>query len=305
MRRRLPIFGLAALLAGPAIGQPAGLRPSVEAARLAPEPDLAFGAYQRGYYLRPSGRRRAGRREGDAAAMTLLGELYARPRRPKDEEGGGVVSRSRPTAARARRSSRSPCSHRRPRHGAGPARGRAWLEAAAGSGQPAATYNLALLYLGGGEADLRRAAERLEVAAEAGNPDAQYALATLYKKAAASQDPARRALLPAARPRRQHRRQVEYAIALFNGTGVAKGRERRGALLPQGRRTRQTVAQNRLARISRPAAACRPNRSRPRPMAHHRPGRRPRRHLARELHATASSRAGARRRPRSAAQPSG
>ena len=37
MRRRLLIFGLAALLAGPAIGQPAGLRPSVEAARLANE----------------------------------------------------------------------------------------------------------------------------------------------------------------------------------------------------------------------------------------------------------------------------
>ena len=78
MRRRLLTFGFAALLAGPAIGQPAGLRPSVEATRLAPEPDLAYGAYQRGLYLTAvrEATSRLDRDPDDAAAMTLLAEIH-------------------------------------------------------------------------------------------------------------------------------------------------------------------------------------------------------------------------------------
>ena len=106
-----PAFGLAALLAGPAIGQPAGLRPSVEAARLAPEPDLAYGAYQRGLYLTAvrEATARLDRDPDDAAAMTLLGEIHNQGLgiAAGSAEGGGVVSACggpRQTRTRSRRS---------------------------------------------------------------------------------------------------------------------------------------------------------------------------------------------------------
>ena len=62
-------------------GQPSGRRcsaPATPAARPAVEPDLAYGAYQRGYFL--TALAEATRRvdeKGDPKAMTLLGELYA------------------------------------------------------------------------------------------------------------------------------------------------------------------------------------------------------------------------------------
>ena len=64
MKRRLRIVALAGL----ALASPAGGR----------APDLAYGAYQRGLYitaLREATARLERNRE-DAAAMTLLGELY-------------------------------------------------------------------------------------------------------------------------------------------------------------------------------------------------------------------------------------
>ena len=78
MRRALPGAALAALLAGAALAQPAALRPSVAAPDVRPEPDFAYGAYQRGLYLQAvrEATARLDRDPDDAAAMTLLAELH-------------------------------------------------------------------------------------------------------------------------------------------------------------------------------------------------------------------------------------
>ena len=72
-------------------------------------------------------------------------------------------------------------------------------------------------------------------------------------------------LLGAGVARRQYRRQVEYAIALFNGTGVAKDESR--APRSCSGRPRATGSADRAepagAHSVRRAAACRPIRSRP------------------------------------------
>ena len=57
------------------------------------------------------------------------------------------------------------------------------FEQAANAGNPAAQYNLALLYLSGRgrEPDETKAAEWMQKAALAGNPQAQYDLGALYQ----------------------------------------------------------------------------------------------------------------------------
>jgi len=132
-----------------------------------------------------------------------------------------------------------------------PARGRAWLEAAAGKGEPAASYNLALLLLGGGEADLRRAAERLEVAAKAEIPDAQHALGVLYLRGrgvARDTSEAARWFLRAAE-NGNTAGEVEYAILLFNGDGVARDERLAARYFRRAAGRGNTIAQNRLARL--------------------------------------------------------
>ena len=160
MRRRLLIFGLAALLAGPAIGQPAGLRPSVEAARLAPEPDLAYGAYQRGLYLTAvrEATSRLDRDPDDAAAMTLLAEI------PDAQHALGVLYlRGRGVARDTSEAAR-------------------WFLRAAENGNTAGEVEYAiLLFNGDGVArDERLAARYFRRAAGRGNTIAQNRLARLY-----------------------------------------------------------------------------------------------------------------------------
>ncbi|MEA2928427.1 MAG: uncharacterized protein QOG38_855, partial [Hyphomicrobiales bacterium] len=70
----------------PAQNQTTALRPSLPAT--GPQPDIAFGAYQRGEYL--AAFKEASRRaseQGDPVAMTLIGDLYANGYGvPKDEK---------------------------------------------------------------------------------------------------------------------------------------------------------------------------------------------------------------------------
>ena len=79
-------------------------------------------------------------------------------------------------------------------------------------------------------------------AAQAGNPEAQYVLATLYKDGRGVTKDVNEAarLLAAAAAAHNVDAEVEYAIALFNGTGVARNEPAAAALLkePRARATR-------------------------------------------------------------------
>lgn len=225
-------------------------------AAAAHQPDLAYGAYQRGYYLTAfSLATRRAQEKGDRAAMTLLGELYA--------NGFGVNQDDKKAVEwyklAADRGDRDAMFALAMLHLAGragpPNREEAakLLAAAAKLGHPAASYDLGLFYLEGKlfPTDFARAAELFRAAAEAGNPEAQYALATLYKDGkGVPKDLAEAArLLAAAALADNTDAQVEYGIALFNGTGVARNEAAAAAVLTKAAHKGSAIAQDRLARI--------------------------------------------------------
>src|SRR5208282_4436618 len=110
----------------------------------------------------------------------------------------------------------------------------------------------------------KRAAELLRVASRAGNPEAQYALGTFYKEGRGVEKDMREAvrLWGLAALADDTDAQVEYAIALFNGDGVAKNEEAAAAVFRQAAVHGSAIAQDRLARILTEAAARRKIRSR-------------------------------------------
>jgi hypothetical protein len=117
------------------------------------QPDLAFGAFQRGYYLTALQQaiKRIEADANDAPAMALMGELY--------RDGLGL----RRNLAEATR----------------------WYRLAADRGDPPAAFALALAYLQGQgvEQDVAAAIPWLELAAAAGHPGAFYNLGLMAAQA--------------------------------------------------------------------------------------------------------------------------
>ena len=129
------------------------------------ELDLAYGAYQRGYYLTafadrdPPGRRAEGRQGDDAARRALRQRPRRRARR---QEGGRMVpARRRPRRPRGDVRARHVPLRRARRTAPVASRAAKLLAAAAKLGHIGAAYNLALLYLEGQlfPQDFARAAE--------------------------------------------------------------------------------------------------------------------------------------------------
>ena len=222
-----------------------------------PQLDYAYSAFQQGYYLTALAlATHRATDHNDAAAMTLIGELYA--------GGLGVPQNDakaaewyRLAAARGDRNAMFGLAMLDLRAGrAGPRDREAsakWLAAAAKLGHPIAAYDLALLYIEGQlfPQDFKRAAELLRRAADAGNPEAQYALGTFYKVGrGVPKDPHEAARLWSLAALADNTdAQVEYAIALFNGEGVAKNEQAAAALFRRAALRGSAIAQDRLARI--------------------------------------------------------
>ncbi|GGK38778.1 tetratricopeptide repeat protein [Salinarimonas ramus] len=230
--------------------------PPPVAADAPPGADLAYGAYQRGYYLTAFHRatQRLESAPDDAAAMTLLGELYA--------QGLGIPQ----DVARAADWYRLAAREGDPNAlfalamieiegatgEADPEAGRALLEQAAEAGHPRAAYNLALLLFGSeAEADLARAADLVRRAAEAEIPTAQHALGVLYAEGRGLEENPIAAAAWFARSARNGDvpGMVEYAIALFNGEGIATNEEEAARWFREAAFNGNAVAQNRLARL--------------------------------------------------------
>jgi hypothetical protein len=226
------------------------------AAPVGAPPDMAYGAFQRGYFLTAfSLATDRVTNNADPRAMTLLGELYA--------EGLGVPQDDRRASewyglAAARGDSNAMFALAIfALNGRGGPRDRdastRWLAAAAKLGHPLAAYDLALLYIEGQmfPQDFSRAAELLRVAAQSGSADAQYALGTFYKTGrGVPQDAAQAAQWWAkAAMAGNPDAQVEYAIALYNGNGVQRNEEAATALFRKTAKRGSPIAQDRLARI--------------------------------------------------------
>jgi TPR repeat protein len=265
LHRFAPILAACIALAGPAAAappnspaatpKPPAATPKKPAEGADPKVDLAYGAYQRGLYVTAfrEATARLDRDPGDAAAMTLLGELY--------NQGLGV----REDASQAANWYQLAARRGEPRamaslaimaaDGRGmakdPAQARDWLEKAAARGEPTASYNLALLLLNGSKADAARSADLMRAAAEAELGDAQHALGVLYARGElVPKDPAEAArwFLRAAR-NGNTAGEVEYAIALFNGEGTVKNEPMAARYFRRAAARGNAIAQNRLARL--------------------------------------------------------
>lgn len=230
------------------------VRPPATTANPPQDPDLAYGAFQRGYYL--TAFREATRdieQTSNPKAMTLLGELYADGLGiPNDDQKAAEWYKL--AAARGDREAIFALAMFRMAGRAGPVNreeAAKLMEQAANLGHNVAAYDLALLYMGGEAVaqNFRRAAELLRMSADAGNPQAQYALATMYKEGTGvSQDLNEAARLLAAAARAGYTdAEIEYGIALFNGTGVTKDERAAGEYFLRASRKGSPVAQRRLA----------------------------------------------------------
>jgi TPR repeat protein len=256
MRRAIIAAAALSAAAALALAQPAGLRPSAAEAHAGPEPDLAYGAYQRGLYLLAvrEATTRLSRDPDDTAAMTLLGELH--------NQGLGIRQDPQKAAQWFRLGAQRGDAHAAAAlammaiDGRGMERdrefGRRLLEEAAAKREPAACYNLALILLSAGaEGDFKRAADLLEIAARAEIPDAQHALGVLYLRGRGMpRDPAKAAFwFRKAAENGNTAGEVEYAILLFNGEGVAADERLAARYFRRAAGRGNAIAQNRLARL--------------------------------------------------------
>ena len=221
----------------------------------ATEPDMMYGAYQRGYFLTAFGLATHRAQKDDPKAMTMLGELYAEGLAvPQDDKKAAEWYKL--AADRGDRNAMFALAMFRVTGRAGPRdreQSAKWLAAAAKLGHPLAAYDLALLYMEGQlfPQDFARAAELLRIAANAGNADAQYALGTFYKEGrGVKKDMAEAVRLFALASLADNAdAQVEYGIALFNGTGVAKNEAAAATFFYRAALHGNAVAQDRLARM--------------------------------------------------------
>ena len=269
--RHLAAAGLALLLSSSALGAEAAKFQFPPVAPPKPTtgpdaPDLAFGAFQRGYYLTAFGE--ATRRveaSQDPIAMTLLGELY--------NQGLGVPRDLTKAASwyaeAARRGNRDAIFAYGMAKISGPddtirdpaQRGIAkdetggilLLNKAAELKVPAASYNLGIIALrpSNGPPDFGTAAKRFAEAAESGNSDALYSLGVLAKEGKGMPaDPKRAADFFAASAKAGNiDAMIEYAVALFNGNGVDKNDEEAATWLEKAAEAGSPIARNRLARL--------------------------------------------------------
>jgi len=220
------------------------------------QPDLAFGAYQRGQYRTAfeEATKRIERDNNDAAAMALLGQLTASglsvaPDLKKGSEWFELA------AARGDRNAAFALGMMT-LDGRGVAkdvgRAKTLLQQAASAGQPQAAYNLALLALGEATADGdARGVRLLRQAMQAGLPEAEYAFATLLREGKrVEQDlPAAAHLMALAARDNYEPAEIEYAIMLFNGEGAAKDEGAAAKLFIRAAASGNPIAENRLARL--------------------------------------------------------
>ncbi len=217
--------------------------------------DTAFGAFQRGLYVTAlkEALDAASKDSSNAAAMTLIGEIYrdgltgkqdwleaARWYRLADERGD-------PQAAFA--------LARAHLEGAGvpqdPAKAKFYFERAAEKNHPTALYNLGIIAIEGEIQDFKKAAEFFNRAADLGDLDATYSLAFFYRNGQGVEKDEERAtaLLKQAADQHHLAAMIDYAISLFNGRGTKADEDGAAAYLVRAAWRNAPVAQNRLARM--------------------------------------------------------
>jgi TPR repeat protein len=222
-----------------------------------PPPDIAFGAFQRGYFLTAlrEATKRVADNPKDAAAMTLLGEIY---------RDGLVVRQDLGEAARWYRLA-SGLGDKNAQFQLGvmlledgepkdKAAARALFEKAAAQNHAGALYNLGVLAIQGDEttkSDFAKAADYFKRAADAGDDNGAYSYGVLVRdgKGVPLDTTLAAAWLKRAADGGIISGQVEYAIMLFNGIGVERDEEGAAKIFKLAAARKNPIAQNRLAHL--------------------------------------------------------
>lgn len=258
---------LTAALVGLAFASAASLAPGVSAQTsgavfggvqtpsglVTPTPDLAFGAFQRGYFATAlkEAMTRVDKDRHDGAALALIGEIYAQ---------GLAVRRDPAEAARWYRLAAEQGNREAAfAYGMALLKGegvpkdhdaaKAMLEQAAAGEHPGALYNLGVMAVE--EQDFAKAAGYFQRAADAGDVDALEALSALYRQGRGVVKDLAKALdfLKRAADERDASAEVQYGIILFNGEGVLKDETGAARYFLKAAAVGNPIAENRLARL--------------------------------------------------------
>jgi len=261
-----PMAGMAAETATPTTvdggrvvpPEPSAPEPEVDPQRFASPPDDAFGAYQRGLYITALNLALPRADGGDAAAQTLVAEIYSR--------GLGVRRDEEKAAKWYQAAAEQNVPEAQFQYALMLLDGRfvskdeeqafALMEDAANAGNAMAQFNLAQMIVGRNtSADaLARAVTYYEKAARAGVPDAQYAMAQVYANGAggrkADKAEARKWLERAAR---HNFDTAQLDLGTWMVEGIGGSRDERGgfAWLKIAAEGGNVAAQNRLAKLYR------------------------------------------------------
>jgi uncharacterized protein len=224
-----------------------------------PKPDLAFGAYQRGYFivaLREASKRIADDPK-DAAAMTLIGEIY---------RDGFAVKQDFPESVNWFRLAANlgyagaqfelgvMLLDGAPGVPRDTAAATAEFEKAGAQGYASALYNLGVLALEAAppaKPDFEKAAGYFKRAAELGDGNAAYSFGVQLKegKGVPLDTEAAAHWLKTAADDGIIAGQVEYAIMLFNGNGVERDEQGAARIFTQAATRHNPIAMNRLAHL--------------------------------------------------------
>ena len=235
----------------PAAGQQPSV-PAIDPSRFGKVLDDAFGAYQRGHYLTALKLAQPRAEAGDAAAQTLIAEIYAR--------GLGVKRDGKEAAKWYGRAADQGDPEAQLQYGLMLLDGefidrdfdRAFglMRKAAEAGKPLAQFNLAQMLMETG-AKSTEAVTWYERAAEAGLADAQYAMAQVYSNGFGgkerNEEEARRWLERAARQNFETA-QLDLGLWLIEGRGGQRNMEEGFLWLKRAAESGNVAAQNRLAK---------------------------------------------------------
>ncbi|MTI16584.1 sel1 repeat family protein [Rhodobacteraceae bacterium RKSG542] len=217
--------------------------------------ELAYGAFQRGWYLTALDLATSAIENGEIPAATLIGVLYETGSGvPLDTEKAAKWYETAASAGDSRASLRlglmllTGNGVKEDRHAAAEQ-----FKLAAKDGIAEALINLALLYQEGEvlPRNMKKAADLLEQAADQGDVSAMHSLGQLLlDEAEETHDEMRGAFwLGRAARRGNVAAQVEYAILLFQGEGVVPNQKEAADWFEKAAYSGNPVAMNRLARI--------------------------------------------------------
>lgn len=241
-------------------------RDRIDPERFGDLPDAAFGAYQRGLYITAFNLAKPRAEKGDAAAQTLIAEIYAR---------GLGIRRDEEEAARwYREAAEQGNRHAQFQYALllidgefverDPDQAYALMQDAALAGNPLAQFNYAQMLIDRrpGPESLREAIGFYEKAARLGLADAQYAMAQVHAAGAGGKpqdDAIARQWLERAARQNYDTAQLELGTWLVQGRGGEADAEAGFGWLKRAAESGNIAAANRVAKLYRAGIGTEPD----------------------------------------------